>query len=357
MFSEIKESKILSRESINKDRQVEIDIAKAFSLIGMVYSHTFENSGFDFSSSFSTSIITNYFAGFLGAPLFMTFMGFGIFYSDTTTPKKLLNKGLIILLVGYLLNVIKYFIPNLITGYTDSLLVSLLNLDIFQFAGLGLILFSLLLKLKCSSIVILVIGLIGSVIGSIFNKIPIENIFLSKFLGLFVGTNNVSHFPLINWFIFIPIGYVIGELYVHIKDKGGFYKTVGIPCLIIGLILTITEVILDKGFVSTNRDYYFFITTIDVLISTVAIIGFLSIYYLFSKIFNEKVLNVLTTISKSMIYFYVIHIILIRILIYLILEAILKITFTPLLMYILATILAVVTYYISKLLKEKMKAA
>ena len=357
MFTHVKESRILSSNEINQGRQLELDVAKAVSLIGMVYSHTFENSGFDYSTSFWTSLISNYFAGFLGAPLFMMLMGFGIFYSNNKTPKKLFNKGLTLLFIGYILNIFKYFIPNLISGYTTNLLMPLLNLDILQFAGLGLILFSLLLKIKCSDCLLLIIGMLMNVVGTVFNNISMENTYLSKILGLFIGTARDSHFPLINWFCFIPIGYLFGKLYIHIKDKSRFYKTVGIPSLILGLALTICENILDMGFVGTNKDSYFFITFTDVIISVISLIGFFAIYYLFSNIFHKKVLKVLGNISRNMIYFYVVHIILIRFIVYLLLEVILHVAFTPLLMYFLGTIFTVLTYYISKFAKRKIETA
>jgi uncharacterized membrane protein len=74
---------LFSNEKINTGRQVELDIAKALSIIFMIFLHTLMVvKGFNFNLSPTYDfLITNVLGRPFAAPVFMFCMGVGVVYS------------------------------------------------------------------------------------------------------------------------------------------------------------------------------------------------------------------------------------------------------------------------------------
>ena len=95
-------------------------------------------------------IIDIFFAGPMGAPVFMFCMGIGLAITNHATPKQLSLRGVDLLYKGIILNIARYAIPYgigwlitrdaalLATMYEDFFCV-----DILQFAGLAFFCFAL----------------------------------------------------------------------------------------------------------------------------------------------------------------------------------------------------------------------
>ena len=114
------------------------------------------------------------FVDFLGgvpsAPVFMLIMGVGFVYTKKSTPKIFMNRGLMLIFTGYLLNFVRGFIPSIIqwlhTGYQQYLISAvnqLLYVDILQFAGLAMITFGIFKYFKLNNYAITFIGVIFSI--------------------------------------------------------------------------------------------------------------------------------------------------------------------------------------------------
>ena len=96
--------KYLADEKVNTGRQPEIDMTKAVIIILMIVVHSFQ--GFLQNSGFLTNAIYN--TGYInGAAAFMICMGIGMRYSRRQDPKDTALRGIALLTVGQLLNLLR----------------------------------------------------------------------------------------------------------------------------------------------------------------------------------------------------------------------------------------------------------
>ena len=83
---------LFSKDKINTNRQIELDIAKAFSTIFMIFIHTITIATL-FENAVSTPyyvIVGSILGGPFSAPVFMFCMGIGILYSRHSEPSSMI---------------------------------------------------------------------------------------------------------------------------------------------------------------------------------------------------------------------------------------------------------------------------
>ncbi len=129
--------------------------------------------------------------------------------------------------------------PNLI-GYVftnenellNLSIIELMSVDILQFAGLTLIYFSIVKKLKLNLVVVLITGVVFCLVNLLLSSIKIENILLSTFTTLIWGSGETSYFPFLSWIIYPITGYAFGAFLIRSSNKSKFYLIL----LVTGLI-------------------------------------------------------------------------------------------------------------------------
>lgn len=96
-----------------------------------------------------------------------------------------------------------------------------LQADILTFAGLAFFTLAILKNMKLSNGSILIISIFMNLFNFLLFKImkPPKNFLLSQLLGYFVVTNAESFFSLFSYFIFVALGYYIGDIIKNIADK------------------------------------------------------------------------------------------------------------------------------------------
>ena len=114
---------IFAKEKVNTGRQKEIDLFKAFSIIMMIITHCIDDL-FNYEGCVIAEIIDDQLAQIIGAQSFMICMGLGIAYSKKAAAKEHLGRGFMLLVIGQLLNLLRYAIPGAviyaITGAAES---------------------------------------------------------------------------------------------------------------------------------------------------------------------------------------------------------------------------------------------
>ena len=227
--------KYLADEKVNTGRQPEIDMTKAVIIILMIVVHSFQ--GFLQNSGFLTNAIYN--TGYInGAAAFMICVGIGMRYSRRQDPKDTALRGIALLTVGQLLNLLRTGFPGLIaflaTGEQTFVpfILDTFQSDIMTFAGLAFLLMALLKKLKLRDGWILAIGaMMNCLTLLLFSTAEVTEEFLPRrFLNLFIKTGD-SLFPLGSYFFFVTVGYMIGGIYPRIADKRRLANRVLLVCV------------------------------------------------------------------------------------------------------------------------------
>ena len=229
-------SKVFSKDTVNTTRQPELDILKGIAIILMIVEHCFLYL-VNYADYPVFAFADDYLCQLLNASVFMIAMGITVLYSKNSTAGSLAKRGLLILFFGQFLSLLLNSFPNII-GYfltrNDFFLNNMtliISVDIMQFAGLAFLLMALLKKCKFNGTQIFLTGVVLNIVGCLLNGLNTGSYFVDQLLGFFYPTDTESYFPLFNWFIFPAFGMMLGEAYLHIKDKTAFFKRVFAICL------------------------------------------------------------------------------------------------------------------------------
>ena len=217
----------------NEKRYTELDIARGLSVVLMIVEHVnsyltseplLQNPLFKLTQNGIADV----------AVIFMFLMGMNTVFSNRTTPRKILIRGCTILLVSYIFNFFRDFLPAYIgcslhvsklsdSGYSN-LFLTVVNVDILQFVGLAFIFIGLLRICKISSRNELVIGIILSFLTIVFGKQETSFFIGNWFKDILIGGWNNNYFPFLSWIIFPICGAFLGNIYKNTNNKDLLYS-------------------------------------------------------------------------------------------------------------------------------------
>ncbi|WP_068505149.1 acyltransferase family protein [Paenibacillus kribbensis] len=297
-------------EKLNTGRQLELDLAKGFAILFMVWTHVFDELSPD-SKGILVMLVRNILGGPFAAPVFMICLGIGVSYSRKNTPKDLLRRGFNLLGIGLLLNIFRYVLPDLtkyaLTNESTYLYhtFSLFSVDILQFAGLAFLFLALLKKLELRNSVLLLIGVIASLLGMILRGASTGDYVLDQFTGFIWGTATRSYFPFLNWIIFPVFGLVFGCFLKHCKDKKNFYLRMTPLCF--GLVTIYLLLTIHFGFMFSSAGSYFFLGLLDAVFFIMLALGFFGLNYAITQMLPAVSFKPLMRWSKNINAIYCIH--------------------------------------------------
>jgi hypothetical protein len=228
----------------------------------MIITHCIDDLYPNYDEHFISSLINDVLAQTIGAQGFMICMGLGMIYSRHAEPKAYVQRGVNILIIDQLLNLIRYglifCVSYAISGDPLARAYSFLvfSSDILQFAGLFLILSGLIMHLKLKPGHVFGIAVIMNVIGmGLAGRIHTGSYAIDQLLGMFIYTDSESYFPLFNWFIFPAFGMLLGELLTHVSDKKKYYALMAIPCTIVTVIYYCIAIGYDQPVFTAIREW------------------------------------------------------------------------------------------------------
>ena len=308
---------ILSDKPVNTSRQLELDLAKGLAILFMVWVHVNEN----YQSPLYEGGIYNRFIEFIGsppaAPVFMFLLGAGIIYSKKSTPKYLLKRGIFMIILAYVLNFFRDFIPFSLLAikasdpsYNVDAVTNLFGIDILPFAGLSFIFFSIIKKFKIQISKLPLIYLILATLNLFLRNKSTGSYATDAFFGLFWGTNDFSWFPFLSWIFYPILGYIFAHILIHTKNKRALYKTCGIYSFIALIPLTIYAYINNVHFGAFGELYqetYYHHDIIGNIIMGTFTIFWLSLIFFISLHINKKVLAIFSRWSKNVNLIYCTH--------------------------------------------------
>ena len=306
---------MISKEKINANRQIELDIAKGLAVLFMLNVHVlWDLSAPEVKKTILGNLI-HFFGGVPAAPVFMFAMGIGIVYSRREIYSCFLKRGFILIIIGYLLNAFRGFIPlflglelNLIDAESikyGSLLMNLLETDILQFAGLSLLVIAFIKKMKISILGYFILALFFTIIHFFVSDISANNVIINSILGLFWGSGNNSYFPLLSW-IFYPLsGVLFGYFLIRCKNKNKFYLYILLLSFVIFGNTALISGYIDLGF-ADEYNYYHHDVRGNLYLTSMVMIWISFLYYI-KKLIPQVIINKLIFWSRNITKFYIIH--------------------------------------------------
>lgn len=284
----------------------DFDLARGIAVIFMILQHTFYVYGnYPTSNPFDSIIIEIAISlGGFSAPVFMLLMGIFFGYNRENNIKYGVTRGLKLICLGYVLNVFRFALPFTIgtelMGLDYPILFEdypspiweIFYLDILQFAGLALIVLSLIERFCKDKELYYFIVVILSLFLALFYYFFITNSPLDFFLGYF-WRNPFSGFPLFPTLFFPCIGLIIGkrlkktdamsiEVFEKIKFNTLIFTLIGI--LVTGFVVffLISTFIIQAEFSLISE-----LTEETFLIPGIMLVTFLLIFPLYNMLIQE----------------------------------------------------------------------
>ena len=304
---------LLSNEPVNTGRQKEIDIVKAFTILTMIICHCIEELYTAYKGDMFAVFVREYENQIIGAQAFMIAMGIGISYSRHSDWKTLLNRGVNLVVIGLLLNLAKYALPNIMNYLITGDIIWRKNVflvfssDIMQFAGLAFLLIGIFKYFNFSELKIFLTSIILNIIGmlTVF-KVNTGYYALDQLIGMFISTRTESYFPLLHWFIYPAFGIYFGHILKRVNDKKKFYLTLLIPTGILTLIYVYVASCVDQSYfrVIHNLNSFNQMSITDAGMQIFCNIFLFCISFFISGLFSENAMKGVNFISGNINRFY-----------------------------------------------------
>lgn len=310
--------KLFAKEDVNTGRQFEFDFAKAVCILGMVLVHCCEELAPEAAEESALYfIVVIVLDALFGAGTFMTCMGLGMVYSRST-PDKLIRRGAGLLVIAYVLNFLRGFVPYGIAYLggketLENIISYLLCNDILMFAALAMMLYGLLKKWRASDGVICLVALGMSIVGSFARFLDVGPYWLNQILGTVIATadplnaETVSAFPLLNWFIIVVMGTVLGKYLRRCTNMNKFYAITFPSSAVILAVYMAIAIPNHLGLMQGDLIYYYHMTTFDACIVMTGAVFAVGLYHYIGKILSASVKKVITVMSTNINRVYCIH--------------------------------------------------
>ena len=307
---------LFSKDKINTNRQVELDIAKSLSIIFMIFVHTL-SAAMMLENTVSMPyevIVGNLLGGPFSAPVFMFCMGIGIIYSRHSDPSSMIKRGIKLFLLGLLVNIFSLIIPHYLSEYLFNLGYLLpiyggweiFYVDILEFAGLSFVILGIFKKMNLSNKQLLAVGVLLSILGFLFRFSDFGSIPLNILFGYFIGTDYAfTAFPLFNWLIFPIAGCIYGYYFMRTTDKSKFFRRWPIFIIISIIYLLVYTALIYDAHSTFPEGYYFYMSPLLALFCIILIHGDLGFSFWLSNRIPEKLKNMFVFSSKNITKIYV----------------------------------------------------
>ncbi|QMT31439.1 acyltransferase family protein [Alysiella filiformis] len=303
-----------TNEKINTGRQLEFDLAKALAIVFMAWVHTLEETE-SVSEALMPTLIEKVFGGPFAAPVFMVALGIGLVYTKHATASHFAKRGIELLIIGFLLNVVRFVLPAVwkAVGLSqdfdyESEIAWLVSVDILQFAGLAFLYFALAAKYRFSPTVLAIVAVVCSLLGMALQGMSIDNHIGKQFLGYFWAASDETFFPFLNWLIFPTFGYLFGLLWQKCADKDRFYRYATPIGMILGVGYMAFALNAEWGMYNseiTNSHYY--MNLLDASFILMFVVGWFGVCHWLLRILPQKVFLPMFNLSRNINQVYCIH--------------------------------------------------
>ena len=320
--------------SSNNPRVNAIELIKVIAIISMINIHVFDSNSYyltDIGSGLGHFIYAVVYicGGVISAGVFMFCMGWGTECSKKATPSFLLRRSLIIFVLGIFVNLFTQYFRRFLDpkdfGSIKDYSYTIIATDIYLFVITALLYLVLLKVLSKDKRVEIVTG-IGIILICWLIKIFVEpesiatsNEWLNSLIGFFYRINEFSYFPFTTWIVFPALGYFNAYIYRKMEFKKFILiiTITGALGLIIGQAIVIYYNLPQAVFMPftlTTAEAYYSMDVTNLVVAYSFIEIYLSLSFLVMHFTKNRLPKPLLTISKNVMYIYIIQWIILSIL-------------------------------------------
>ena len=299
----------------------EFDLLKALAIMGLPAVHVMEEAlEGNFSSpglvKFSYMVIG---LCTFGPSVFMICMGFGI-SGGRTKHDAVLRNGIQFLLIGAILNILRWFLPGIIqSALIDKNLLNDLDFclmsDIYYFVGIYYIFYAFMLKIGVKTPGLIMISILMLTANMLLTPVMhdlIKDPTLSALVGNYIYVDETSCFPLLSWAIFPSVGILLGDILKKSDEEKRaniMKRTMDFSAvLFISFVsfLWVYKIDIMKALVSPANEYITDLPNVILLISLALFLISLA-YYLCKHIGSSSFMEFILRISAFIIPFYMLQ--------------------------------------------------
>lgn len=299
----------------------EFELMKAIAVLGLPIVHLLEEGIFDNYVSESVRHLEAFIVALciVGPSIFMMCMGFSM-GGLRNTYKSTLRQGIRFLMLGALLNLIRWVLPGLLLYAVrgDSMVDDIcyfLSSDIYYFVGIFLIFYALMLKLKLKTSWILMITIVMLTVNTLLTPIMpkiVTREYLIQFVGNFIYVDETSCFPLLSWAIFPTAGIFLGDVLKKATDekRASIMKHLLVfsPVVFVSYLVSLRLYGHDimRVMVSPLNSYITDLPNVILMIS-LALLLFALLYYVCKAIDKSRFMSFMVKISTYVVPFYMLQ--------------------------------------------------
>jgi uncharacterized membrane protein len=220
-------------EPPKKQRIISLDLARGIAMVFVVVIHCIEQVSSEAVKSSFFGGIAHMGTSMCAAAMFMFLMGVGVSFSRSTTFFYGVRRGLLLILLAYILNILRGTLPtyaglaaNMFTLEDlkpNTPLSVAIEIDILHFAGLALILMAIIRKMSKQWLVWLGAGVVVLLLCPFVYGHKVASPLLNYAVNFLWRTEEYSHFPLMPWLAYPLFGMVFGHFLKSSKNPQVFF--------------------------------------------------------------------------------------------------------------------------------------
>lgn len=242
-------------------RIASVDLARGLAMVFMVAVHVLHTYATVSVASSPFGLVIDFFGSPPAAPVFMLLMGVSFAFSSRSSAAKGVRRGIQLVLLGYLLNLLRGALPVYLAlrfGWTTLEEIvphtpgyEFTTIDILQFAGLALVIISLLRPILKTDMhwlgLAVVVTLISPLLWGCMTGFAPVDFLLTLFWG--AGGEHVA-FPVFPWLAYVLTGVPLGNWLAASGKRNTVFQRgalAGLGLLIIGTLISLTNITFHLG--------------------------------------------------------------------------------------------------------------
>ncbi len=299
----------------------EFELLKAIAIMGLPAVHLMEES---MEAGYASPGLLKFGTGIVGLcafgpSVFMICMGFGI-GGGKTSAKGIRSSGIQFLLIGLILNIVRWLIPGLIQMFVlhTPILTDInfcLQSDIYYFVGIFYIFYSFFKKKDVTPGRLILISMCMLTLNTVMTpwiQETVKNPVIKSLLGNIVYVDETSCFPLLSWAIFPSVGILLGHILKKATEEQREVYMRRLLDFSVVLFISFVVFLFDyhidivKTIISPVNDYITDLPNVFLLLSLALFLIGLT-YYLCKKIGASPFMAFMLKISAFIIPFYLLQ--------------------------------------------------